>query len=395
MRLLILIGFILITVPGCGSFSEPIKPEEPIPISKDIESYGKECVVILHGMGRTTFSMNSLESYLNENGFDTVNGDYTVRGKELAEIAEGDVDDAVQKCLAKNPGKVHFVTHSLGALLVRQYLQTSQIKGGRVVMLAPPNKGSELGDIGPKYIPLYNWFFGPVGSKLGLGPESLPVNIKPLEGVEVGIIAGNGTINPFYSLLVSGEDDGKVSLESAKLDEMKDFIVVKTSHTFIMYRTAVKEQVVEFFKNGYFKRELEGEPVSYVEEPANSCVFLKDATYEDYDREALCPCCRKFDEAYYKGGTIEEKEQVEKNFRECIIDVTGCILTVERVFGDLQSTTVLPEAFKNEDYKWGYGWQGDRLPNPLNDNERDIVKSKFKTLDPHKCHRLDTGHEAR
>lgn len=348
-------------------------------------SYTNECVVILHGMGRTKNSMNSVETALKSHGFMTVNSDYTTRGKDFEEILNGDVERAVRECMSKKPSKVHFVTHSLGGILVRQYLQDSTVTsmGGRVVMLAPPNGGSKLSDIATKYVPLYDWFLGPVGAMLGKNGDSLPLNIKPLEGIEVGIIAGNGTLNPLYSLLVSGDDDGKVSIESAKLEEMKDFIVVRSSHSFIMRRKAVKNQIAYFLKNGYFERELEGEPLSYKEDSNKSCEFLKDGSIEDYDEAGMCKCCRAFDEAYFKGGTLADKEKADKDFRQCTIDVTGCIATVERVFGDLKSTT--PNAFKDEDYRWGYGWAGNRLLNPLYDKEHIKVTGKLKDVSLGQC----------
>lgn len=382
--------FILLLIPLSTYSLEPPKGGSPNDTPREESSYTTECVVLLHGLGRTKLSMKPMEKYLIKQGYAVVNSDYTTRGKDFTELVEGDVDKAVIECMSKSPAKVHFVTHSLGGILVRHYLQNSTITamGGRVVMLAPPNNGSELSDIGKKYIPLYDWFLGPVGSRLGINSDDPLHNVEPLVGVDVGIIAGNGSLNPWYSYLVSGEDDGKVSLESAKLKEMKDFIVVKSSHSFIMNRTTVKEQTVAFLKNGYFKRDLIGEPISYGDDPNDACTFLKDGTYEDYDREVLCPCCRNFDEAYYKGGTLEEKAQVDKDFRECVIDVTGCILTVERVFGDLKNPTPITAAFKSEDYKWGYGWTGTRLPNPLNSDELALVEEKLGLISRSSCEKL-------
>jgi hypothetical protein len=70
----------------------------------------------------------------------------------------------------------------------------------------------------------------------------------------VGIITGNKTFDPWFSPLIPGEDDGKVSVESAKLQEMSDFLVVGSSHAFIMRNTSVIDQIKYFLKYGTFER---------------------------------------------------------------------------------------------------------------------------------------------
>ncbi len=210
-----------------------------------------ECVVLLHGMGRTSFSMNSMESFLKESGYQTVSHSYPSTKLTIEKISNNIIPEFVGECNIKSR-KVHFVTHSLGGIIARYYLQSNNLpEGSRVVMLSPPNKGSEIAD---KFrdSTWYGWLTGPPGQQLTTDSMSLPNNLGAIS-YEVGIITGRSTLEPWFSRLIPGEDDGKVSVESAKLEEMKDFLVVDHAHTFIMKSSEVKSQVLAFIKYGKFQ----------------------------------------------------------------------------------------------------------------------------------------------
>ncbi len=213
----------------------------------------KEYVILLHGMARTKFSMGKLESRLAGQGYQVVNDGYPSTRKPVEKIASKYLGPMVSKCKAAGAKKIHIVTHSLGGIVTRQYLQDHTLpKGSRIVMISPPNQGSELADA-LRHLWLYKWLNGPAGQALGTEPESLPNSLKPLDA-EIGIITGNRSFNPLFSWLIPGEDDGKVSVERAKLAEMTDFLVVSSSHTFIMRHPDVLDQVVCFLENGKFAR---------------------------------------------------------------------------------------------------------------------------------------------
>lgn len=213
----------------------------------------RECVILLHGLARTERSMLKLEHHLEEHGYSVVNTGYPSREKKIQSLSEETIRSAIAACEKRNPAKIHFVTHSMGAILVRYYLDRNDLpRPGRVVMLSPPNKGSETVDT-LKHIGLFQWLNGPAGQQLGTEPESLPNRLSPPD-YEVGIITGDRTINPILSLIIPGEDDGKVSVNNAKLTGMKDFLVVHKTHTFIMYDTDVINQVIHFIETGYFQR---------------------------------------------------------------------------------------------------------------------------------------------
>ncbi|EDN65388.1 conserved hypothetical protein [Beggiatoa sp. PS] len=143
----------------------------------------------------------------------------------------------------------------MGGIITRFYLKENKIKNlGRVVMLSPPNQGSELTDSLKNNVNiLFRFFTGPAGQQLGTEPSSIPNQLGPVN-FELGVITGNATLNPLYSYLIPGEDDGKVSVERAKVKGMKDFLVVPHSHTFIMNSHEVREQIVYFLEYGQFRR---------------------------------------------------------------------------------------------------------------------------------------------
>jgi pimeloyl-ACP methyl ester carboxylesterase len=212
----------------------------------------KDCVVLLHGLARTASSMSKMEEALQDEGYATANVDYPSRDYEIAELANIAVEEGLAMCRA-NDGirKIHFVTHSLGGILLRQYLNTSSIAElGRVVMLGPPNQGSRASDdmLG---VPGFDWLNGPAGYQLGKGENSVPLALGPVE-FELGIIAGNRTIDPITSAILDNPDDGRVSVEDTKVDGMDDFIVVEHSHAFMMRMRGPIELTKAFLRNGSF-----------------------------------------------------------------------------------------------------------------------------------------------
>lgn len=212
---------------------------------------GGECVILLHGLARTARSMRGLEKRLLREGYQVVNIDYPSRKAEIKTLARSVIPEALQSCEAAET--IHFVTHSMGGILLRCYLEENRIsKLGRVVMLSPPNKGSEIVDRLGSY-----WWFklfnGPAGLELGTDPDSVPNRLGPV-AFPLGIITGNCSADPILSRLLPAPHDGKVSVESAKLPGMRDILVVKRGHTFIMNDQKVMNQVVNFLACGDFQR---------------------------------------------------------------------------------------------------------------------------------------------
>jgi len=234
----IIVAFFLLLCPHLGLWADAHESE-----------ISPACVVLLHGLARSSGSLSELEDDLRLAGYEVINFDYPSRHKGVEELSREVVPAAVAECTITD--SIHFVTHSMGGILLRFYLSESPIENlGRVVMLAPPNKGSEVVDSLADF-PGFEALNGPAGQQLGTGPQSIP-NQLPAADFEVGVIAGSRSINLFLSMMIPGNDDGKVSIDRAKLDGMTDFLVVSHTHPLMMRSTDVINQVLFFLANGHF-----------------------------------------------------------------------------------------------------------------------------------------------
>ncbi len=197
--------------------------------------------------------MLGMDQALKKVGYQTYNCNYPSTRQPIELLSETFIPKAIEYCQENcQPEHIHFVTHSMGGILIRCYLAKEKFDNlGRVVMLAPPNSGSELVDHLSRF-QLFTLINGPAGKQLGTGADSLPKSLGPVD-YDVGIIAGNKSFSLLSSAFIPGEDDGKVSTHSTQVQGMTDFIVLPYSHTFIMNRPAVIEQTLSFLDNGHFQ----------------------------------------------------------------------------------------------------------------------------------------------
>jgi len=208
-------------------------------------------VILLHGLARTHRALWLLAKALETSGYVTINYSYPSTQYGIEHLAQDSIPNALKEIPAG--ARIHFVTHSLGGILVRQYLREYTLENlGRVVMLGPPNRGSELTDT-LRRLPGFSVINGIAGGQLGTDAESIPQKLGPAN-FEVGVIAGTRTVNPILSIMLPDEDDGKVSVENTKLEGMTDHIVLPVTHTFMMNNPEVIKQVNYFLRYGGFYR---------------------------------------------------------------------------------------------------------------------------------------------
>ncbi|HVN96643.1 MAG TPA: alpha/beta fold hydrolase [Syntrophorhabdaceae bacterium] len=208
-------------------------------------------VVLLHGLARTSGSMQGLEEYLLRQGYQVLNIDYPSRKYGISKLARLIRDEIILKTAGAE--KVDFITHSMGGIILRYIQKNYPLPNlGRVVMLSPPNHGSEVVDkLGSLWI--FGYINGPAGRELATNKDGITQTLGKVN-FELGVITGDRSINWINSLMIPGKDDGKVSVESAKIDGMTDFLVVHVSHPFIMNDRTVMAQCLYFLQNGKFQR---------------------------------------------------------------------------------------------------------------------------------------------
>lgn len=212
-----------------------------------------EAVVLLHGLARGSGSMRKIERDLASKGYFVCNVSYPSR-KEAPGALLATIETRIDECLGDAPhSRKHFVTHSLGGIMTRALIDEDRpAKLGRVVMLAPPNHGSELVDVYAN-AGWFRWAMGPTAVELGTDAASLPNRLGPAD-YELGIIAGSKPVHPLGVWILDEPSDGTVTIESARLDGMRDLVVVPRSHSFIMGAPEVAHQVSSFLAHGCFDR---------------------------------------------------------------------------------------------------------------------------------------------
>jgi len=231
--------FIVLAVPAAQANSDAASAES------------KECVILLHGLARTSSSMNDLQDELMAAGFAVAKIDYASRKSTVEALAAPTIDKGLKQCHEQGSKKVHVVTHSMGGILFRQYVADHGAQAfSRTVMLAPPNHGSEAVDA-LKDVPGFVFLNGPAGLQMGTDHNSVPLKLGPASS-DVAVVAGTFSINLMLSTFLPDPDDGKVSVESSRLEGMCAHLQVHVSHPFIMEDEEVMPEVISYLKTGRF-----------------------------------------------------------------------------------------------------------------------------------------------
>jgi pimeloyl-ACP methyl ester carboxylesterase len=210
-----------------------------------------ERVLLLHGIAGSVLQLSRLERALSNAGYQTLNLRYAGRHNSLEQLLEQVHRDAAW-FLDQTAGQTHFVTHSMGGLLARALITRYRPAAlGRVVMLAPPNQGSELSDLLARTA-AYRRFFGPAGLQLRTTQDDKLRELLGAVDYPLGIIAGSRSLDPLCWLIIPGPNDGRVSVARTALDGMADNVTIPATHTFIMRNRTAIEQTIQFLRHGCF-----------------------------------------------------------------------------------------------------------------------------------------------
>ncbi|MEZ9487753.1 alpha/beta fold hydrolase [Vibrio breoganii] len=242
-----------VLVTGCS------QSEAPKEIS-DYNSHKNQQVIIVHGLARSASSMEEMSERVEEHGYQVCVVDYPTVGRELDYTLHKSglqIDECVYQFdreLSQASGsKIHFVGHSLGGLVIRDYLakkpaMTYSQHLGEVVFLGTPNHGSDVADFFSSLwlLPLA----GGTAASLTTDPQSLP-NSLPQPNYPFGVIAGTDTY-PVLRHVFENSNDGLVSVESAQLEGMQDFIAVDIKHDSLRSDPMVTDLVLNYLSNRRF-----------------------------------------------------------------------------------------------------------------------------------------------
>jgi triacylglycerol lipase len=207
-------------------------------LEKSVTQNNGNYVVLLHGLGRTSWSMQQLGLALVDKGYKVININYPTKSDTIENLVENTVKNELEQKYIDKTKQINFVTHSMGGIVVRHLLENNKFEQlNKVVMLAPPNHGSDMADMWSD-VEVMNHVLGPALKQLTTDETSFVNTMAPPE-YEVGVIVG--------------ENDEKVSPEKAMLENMTDYFVVqKKEHTYIMNDPDVIRAVIRFLENGEF-----------------------------------------------------------------------------------------------------------------------------------------------
>lgn len=241
MRAVAVIVTLLAMTPWLAAVADVTPPQE-----------SKACVVLLHGVAMSRWVMAPIARALERDGYRVINLSYPSRTMPLEQLAREFLPRELEKRGALAAPRLHFVTHSMGSIVLRLYLRDHRPANlGRVVMLGPPNHGSQAADRAAQR-PWMRAVMGVNLPRLTTGAGGVTPTLGPAD-FELGIIAGSSLLNPMFKRDMPGVHDGVVTVESAKLDGMRDFRVVPHSHTVMLWRRDVIDDVRAFLRDGKFK----------------------------------------------------------------------------------------------------------------------------------------------
>jgi triacylglycerol lipase len=211
-----------------------------------------DLVVLIHGLGRSKYSMSMLKFGIQRAGYRVLSVGYPSRDISISEAAANHLGPILAKLEIKPGSRVHFVTHSLGGIVFRAWAaaRDPSFPLGRTVLLVPPNQGSEIIDmLQPLRWP--RWILGPVVDELGTAQGSTPKTLGTLPP-ETGVLMGNQATLPLFSHLLGPEHDGLVTTSGGRVEGLTDFIVLPVNHFTVLFKPCVLRAVRHYLQHGSF-----------------------------------------------------------------------------------------------------------------------------------------------
>jgi len=255
MRRLVLFLF-AVFLSACAS-----RPHVPIAVKHANQG---ACVVLIHGLWRSGMAMNVIASDLAHYGYHTVTVDYPSTQNAIGALSDQYLAPAVDACKAKSRGPVHIVSHSMGGILARHYLQTRSLpEGSRVVMLSPPNQGAALSEYfaGTWW---YDWIVGPAGAALTKQAQGIIGDLEPI-GAPVGVIAAYRDWSLWPEAWLPAPNDGTVALQNMWLEEMHDWVVINSGHAMMRYHSKTHDYIRQFLREARFQPRYSEDEQAFVD----------------------------------------------------------------------------------------------------------------------------------
>ena len=217
-----------------------------------IKNSGNDYVVLMHGLWNSSSRMKKFEDYFSNKGYQVLNIDYPTTETPIQSIESRYLGPIINAIPFQTGQKVHFVTHSMGGLVLRDYLRKNQLPQlGRIVMISPPNGGSEWANLLINNA-FYRWAAGPAAFDLRTVDNDFLSKLGAVT-YELGIIAGNKTYAESFQDVIPGPDDGMVGVESMKLPGMRDLIIIHEHHRGLTWNLEAMNQAWFFIKSGQFQ----------------------------------------------------------------------------------------------------------------------------------------------
>ena len=214
----------------------------------------REAVVVLHGVAINPCFTARLARLIAAAGYEVHNLDYPSKTVPLPELGPRWLAAKLAELGLDRASKLHFVTHSMGGLIVRGFLAVHRPANlGRVVTIVPPHHGSAVSDK-LRRLPIIWRIIGRNLGALGTGPDAYWRTLPQRADFELGVIAGSFALNPLGWFLLTRPNDGTVAESSTRLDGMTDHLTLPSNHTLILFRRRTAMQAIAFLRTGRFER---------------------------------------------------------------------------------------------------------------------------------------------